>query len=71
SKTEWIIAIVIIGLILLFVIGGSVIEGVRLSSDVIGILFMVFLIVFAINFVTKKEEKQPPGGGGATKYPTS
>lgn len=68
SKTEWIIAIVIIGLILLFVIGGSVIEGVRLSSDVIGILFMVFLIVFAINFVTKKEEKQPPGGGGgATK----
>lgn len=65
SKTEWIIAIVIIGLILLFVIGGSVMESVRLSDDLIGILFMVFLIVFAINFVTKKgEEKQPGGGGG-------
>lgn len=63
SKTEWIVAIVVIGLILLFVIGGAVIEGIRLSSEVIGILFMVFLIVFAVNFVTKGGEEKRQAGG--------
>lgn len=57
NKTEWIIGALIIGLILIFVIGGEVIEGVKISSEVFGILFMILLIAFAVNFITKEEKK--------------
>ncbi len=56
TKIEWILGVIILGVILLFVVGGSVISGLRLSNDVIALLFMVFVIVIVIAFVTKEKK---------------
>jgi MFS family permease len=58
TKIEWILGVIILGVILLFVVGGSAISGLRLSDDVIALLFMVFIIIAAIAFVTKGGEKK-------------
>jgi len=58
SKTEWVLGVIILGIILLFVIGGARISGLGISNEVMALLFMVFVMIFAITFVTKGEKKQ-------------
>ena len=55
-KIEWYIGIIVLGLILLSVIGGSVMYGIVLDEGIVALLFMIILIVFAINYITKEEK---------------
>lgn len=55
---EWALAAIIIGLILFFAVGGAVWVGIRLTNDVIALLFMIFIVALAVMFVTREGKPQ-------------